>query len=79
MPKSQVSSLTKLGFVVVVPNYRLCPQVSVWEGPISDSKDAIFWAAKELPDLLPPDFRIDRGTAVTLGHSAGGGLALRMV
>ncbi|GMG09381.1 unnamed protein product [Aspergillus oryzae var. brunneus] len=52
VPKSEISTLTDLGFVVLVPNYRLCPQISVFNGPIADSRDCLVWAANELPGLL---------------------------
>ncbi|KAL1985301.1 hypothetical protein VTN96DRAFT_8100 [Rasamsonia emersonii] len=82
VPKPQISALTDLGFLVVVPNYRLCPQISAFDGPVSDSRDCLIWAVTELPGLLETngvvDFRIDATKVVTMGHSGGGGLALRM-
>jgi acetyl esterase/lipase len=79
-----------LGFLVVVPNYRLCPHISVFDGPVTDSKDCLVWAVKELPALLKKEkkekkdggddyYEIDTSKVVTMGHSGGGGLALRMV
>lgn len=39
----QISYLTKAGFLVVIPNYRLCPQISAFERPITDSRDCLIW------------------------------------
>lgn len=82
VPKPQISYLTKAGFLVVVPNYRLCPQVSAFEGPITDSKDCLIWAIKHAASLLEQEadgYRVDSEKVVVMGHSAGGGLALNMV
>ena len=80
VPKSEISTLTDLGFVVLVPNYRLCPQISVFNGPIADSRDCLVWAANELPGLLQNEsVEVDRNRIVAMGHSAGGTLALLMV
>ncbi|KAF5865349.1 hypothetical protein ETB97_004160 [Aspergillus alliaceus] len=79
VPKSEISTLARLGFVVVVPNYRLCPQISVVNGPIADSKDCLVWAATKLTELLQTEsVVVDSTRIVTMGHSAGGTLALLM-
>ncbi|KAK6835465.1 hypothetical protein RU639_001737 [Aspergillus parasiticus] len=79
VPKSEISALTELGFVVLVPNYRLCPQISVFNGPIADSRDCLVWAANELPGLLQNEsVEVDPNRIVAMGHSAGGTLALLM-
>ncbi|KAF7591428.1 hypothetical protein BBP40_001589 [Aspergillus hancockii] len=79
VPKSQVCTLARMGFVVVVPNYRLCPQISVFDGPVTDSKDCLLWANNRLPGLLQDgSVDVDPRRIVTMGHSAGGTLALLM-
>ncbi|KAE8167327.1 Alpha/Beta hydrolase protein [Aspergillus tamarii] len=79
VPKSEISALAKIGFVVIVPNYRLCPQISIHNGPITDSRDCLVWAADELPGLLQNvSVEVDPTRIVTMGHSAGGTLALLM-
>ncbi|OGM44525.1 hypothetical protein ABOM_006702 [Aspergillus bombycis] len=79
VPKSEISTLTNLGFVVLAPNYRLCPQISVYNGPITDSRDCLVWAANELTGLLQNEsVEVDPTRIVTMGHSAGGTLALLM-
>jgi acetyl esterase/lipase len=80
VPKPEIFSLAKMGFVVVVPNYRLCPQISVFDGPVTDAKDCLLWAGKTLPGLLQEkSVNVDPTRVVTMGHSAGGTLALLMV
>ena len=66
------------GFVVVTPEYRLCPQVSLYDGPIQDAKDSLKWCQEELPALLKEKTGtdVDASRIVTMGHSAGGMLAL---
>jgi acetyl esterase/lipase len=80
VPKPQIDSLTELGFVVIIPNYRLCPQISVFDGPVADAKDALIWSRTKLPGLLSEEgIIVDPERVAALGHSAGGGLALLLV
>ena len=81
VPKLQMNALVRLGFVVAIPNYRLCPQISVFDGPVADSKDALVWCRTKLPELLSKDegVPVDPNRVAALGHSAGGGLALLLV
>lgn len=78
IPPSQISYLTNLNFVVVAPNYRLCPQVSVQDGAFADTASAIAWCRAKLPSLLKSSHKIsvDSTKVVAMGHSAGGTLAL---
>ncbi|KAF2024982.1 alpha beta-hydrolase, partial [Setomelanomma holmii] len=77
VPQSQISGLVERGFVVVVPEYRLCPQVSLYEGPMEDAKDVLTWCRDELPTLLAEkNVILDTAKIVAMGHSAGGQLAL---
>lgn len=81
VPKSQIAHLVAKRFVVVVPEYRLCPQVSLYDGPIQDAKDVLKWAQEELPALLREarNIEADAARVVAMGHSAGGLLALTTV
>ena len=81
LPPAHVEALNEAGFVVVSSDYRLCPTISVVDGPVADSIAAYEWAQNELPALLEKDHgvRVDGKSIVTLGHSCGGGLALLMV
>ncbi|KAK7725537.1 hypothetical protein SLS63_008141 [Diaporthe eres] len=78
LSQNHIEKLLGLGFVVVSANYRLCPTISVFEGPATDAFDAYGWAQSILPGLLHKDagVRVDGAKIVVLGHSAGGLLAL---
>lgn len=77
VPKTQIAYLVARGFVVVVPEYRLCPQISVLEGPVQDAKDVLAWSQESLPSIMnEKDVRVDPRKIVAMGHSAGGMLAL---
>lgn len=78
IPASQISYLVSLGFVVVVPNYRLCPQVTAFDGAYVDTASALTWCKDDLPGLLQEEHHvfIDGARIAAMGHSAGGTLAL---
>ncbi|KAJ5904899.1 uncharacterized protein N7473_001815 [Penicillium subrubescens] len=80
LPHYQAAKLVDLGFVVVSANYRLCPTITVYEGPVSDAFDAYKWSQSKLPDLLSNDagVSVDGSRIVTFGHSCGAALALLM-
>ncbi|SPO03696.1 uncharacterized protein DNG_06379 [Cephalotrichum gorgonifer] len=77
---AHIEALNEAGFVAVASDYRLCPTISVLDGPVADSVAAYDWARDELPALLEKGHgvRVDGKNIVTLGHSCGGGLALLM-
>lgn len=81
VPQAQIRALVELGFIVGIPNYRLCPQVSLWEGPIADVLDAVKWIRTELPKKIETKSHIaaDVDEMVAFGHSNGGCLALHLV
>ncbi|KAJ5513434.1 Alpha/beta hydrolase fold-3 [Penicillium fimorum] len=78
LPMEQIEYLANAGFVVVSADYRLCPQVSLYDGPIQDAKDVYAWCKESLPGLLKKDaeIEVDPSRTVVFGHSAGGNLAL---
>jgi acetyl esterase/lipase len=78
---AHIAALNDAGFVVVSSDYRLCPTISVVDGPVADTVAAYVWAQSELPGILAKDhgIQVDGKNIVTLGHSCGGGLALLMV
>ncbi|MCJ1442178.1 MAG: hypothetical protein MMC23_002671 [Stictis urceolatum] len=80
IPPNQIEALVKLGFVVVLPEYRLCPQVSLFEGPLTDAIESFRWAQNDLPLLLREkhDVLTDGKRVVAMGHSAGGTLSLHL-
>ncbi|KAJ3151147.1 hypothetical protein HDU89_002359 [Geranomyces variabilis] len=75
IPRVQIESLASLGFIVMNANYRLCPQVSLHEGPIQDAKDALSWIRSDLNAELT-GISADPDNVVAIGYSAGGTLAL---
>lgn len=87
IPASQVQTLASYGFVVVSPDYRLCPQISVLDGPLTDALDAFIWAKMFLSHLLSQvldkkkqkPVTLDPKRTVALGSSAGGTIALWLV
>ncbi|CAK1366161.1 unnamed protein product [Cercospora beticola] len=78
IPAFELELLHRNGFVIVCPNYRLVPTISLKDGPVADAIDAFQWARNTLPELFKADtgIVIDPNNTVTLGHSCGGGLAL---
>ncbi|KAJ0418577.1 Alpha/Beta hydrolase protein [Aspergillus carlsbadensis] len=80
IPASQIEELVSLGFVVVCVNYRLCPTISLADGALADCTDCYTWCQCRLPGLLAREMGIsaDPTRIVSLGHSAGGHLALMM-
>ncbi|KAF2787650.1 alpha/beta-hydrolase [Melanomma pulvis-pyrius CBS 109.77] len=72
-----ISDLVDAGFVFVSADYSLCPQVSLYNGPEQDAKDAYRWCKQELPSLLAKEgVAVDKTKVVALGYSAGATLAL---
>lgn len=78
VPTSQISYLSTLGFVVVVPDYRLCPQVSASDGAYADTVSVFAWCRNHLPRLLEDEHHVlvDGARIAAMGHSVGGTLAL---
>jgi acetyl esterase/lipase len=77
----QTKILLQAGFIPVSVDYRLCPEVSLTNGPMRDVCDALFWARTILPSLrLPgrPDIRPDGDRVVAVGWSSGGHLAMSL-
>ncbi|KAF4302040.1 hypothetical protein GTA08_BOTSDO06246 [Botryosphaeria dothidea] len=81
VPESQISAPAELGFVTIAANYRLCPHVSLWDGPLADARNVYFWSRKKLPHLLQDDVGVtlNADKIVAIGYSAGSTLALHLV
>jgi acetyl esterase/lipase len=81
IPHAQIASLTEAGFVVVAPDYQLCPGISIYDGPLQDAKDIYTWCKTKLPEALASDtkIRVDPTRIVTVGYSAGALMALYLV
>ena len=79
IPNAQVSYLAEQGFAVVLPNYRLAPQVTAKDA-FADSEEAYDWTINDLPGIMKSEHSVelDSGKVVAMGHSSGGTLALHM-
>ena len=77
--KAQINHLATKNFAVVIPNYRLAPQVTAKEA-FADCEEAYEWATKMLVGIMKSDHEVelDSSKIVAMGHSSGGSLALHM-
>ncbi|KAJ5890374.1 Acyl transferase/acyl hydrolase/lysophospholipase [Penicillium subrubescens] len=76
----QIKMLLEAGFLPVSIDYRLCPEVSLLEGPMHDVREGLRWARYTLPSLAldRPDIRPDGDQVVAVGWSTGGHLAMTL-
>ncbi|KAI0896172.1 hypothetical protein F4806DRAFT_53018 [Annulohypoxylon nitens] len=76
----QTQTLLDAGFLPISVDYRLCPETTLQEGPMTDVRDALNWARNTLPSLSRkrPDVRITGERVVAVGWSTGGTLALSL-
>jgi acetyl esterase/lipase len=80
IPSEQIRDLADAGFVIVLADYSLCPQVSLYDGPIQDARDVYHWCKKTLPGLLAAEgVKVEPAKTVAVGYSAGATLALCLV
>lgn len=76
---AQTRYLLANGFLPVSIDYRLCPEVSMIEGPIADVCSAYAWAKTRLPALAAPlGLKVDATKVVAVGWSSGGHLAVSL-
>lgn len=79
----QVTDCVNRGWIVVVPNHRLCPQVDIYDGPLRDIRDCLEWVYAEdgLDEFLKTqgEYQVDREKVMAFGTSSGGMLALGLV
>lgn len=75
-----VKILLERGFLPVSFDYRLCPEVNLADGPMTDACDALQWAREQLPNLKlsRSDVQVDESRVVAAGWSAGGQLAMTL-
>ncbi|KAJ6442759.1 Polyketide synthase [Purpureocillium lavendulum] len=76
----QTQLLLDAGFVPVSVDYRLCPETTLLEGPMTDVRDALSWIQTKLPFLTRkrPDVALSGDRVVVVGWSTGGHLALTL-
>lgn len=79
IPKPQINHLAAQNFAVVIPNYRLAPQVTA-KNAFADSVEAYEWATKQLPEVLKSEHgvELESENVVAYGHSSGGTLSLHL-
>lgn len=80
----QIQDCLDRGWVVVVPNYRLCPQVNLLEGPMRDVRDLLAWIQDghleaHIAAAGSSPLTIDQDHIFAFGTSSGGHLALSLV
>lgn len=82
--KDQVEDCVGRGWVALVPNHRLCPQVNLLEGPMKDIRDLLAWIydgglQTKLDSLKGHEYKVDVDHVFAFGTSSGGTLALSLV
>lgn len=77
---NHVRVLLKRGFLPVSIDYRFCPELTLFDGPVSDCRDALRWARETLPflPLSEESVTIDPSRLLALGWSSGGHLAMTL-
>ncbi|KUJ13529.1 BcPKS19, polyketide synthase [Mollisia scopiformis] len=76
----QTRLLLEKGFLPISLDHRLCPEISLSQGPMVDICDALAWARNELPHtkLRRSDIQVDGEKVVVVGWSSGGQLAMSL-
>ncbi|OOF91009.1 hypothetical protein ASPCADRAFT_178075 [Aspergillus carbonarius ITEM 5010] len=84
----QIDDCLARNWIVVVPNHRLCPQVNILEGPITDCRDLLAWiydghldaflAGDSAQHVHGRQFQVDMDRVMAFGTSSGGTLALSL-
>ncbi|KAL4897463.1 Alpha/Beta hydrolase protein [Aspergillus ambiguus] len=78
----QIDDCLARKWIVVVPNHRLCPQVNILDGPISDCRDLLHWIySGQLDAYLQGQgkpHRVDPERVMAFGTSSGGMIALSL-
>jgi acetyl esterase/lipase len=76
----QTQLLLDHGVLPIAVDYRLCPEIAILEGPLTDVSDAYLWARNTLPSLKlkHTSVNIEPGRVVVIGWSTGGTLAMSL-
>lgn len=75
----QMRLIHDAGYLPVSIDYRLCPELNIIEGPMTDVCDALQWVRTQLPLLKFPQWpglSADSAKVVVVGWSTGGTLAM---
>ena len=75
---AQTSLLQSRGLLPISLDYRLCPEINLIDGPMTDVRDAYAWVQNGgLQDAVrDEDILIDTDAIVVIGWSTGGHLAM---
>ena len=74
---AQASFLLANSILPISLDYRLCPEINLIDGPITDVRDAYAWAQAELQAVIrSKGITIDTNRTVVIGWSTGGHLAM---
>jgi acetyl esterase/lipase len=75
----QTKLLHEKGFLPVSVDYRLCPEINILDGPMTDVCDALSWVRSDLAQLVKRyGFTVDHKNVVIVGWSTGGHLAMTL-
>ncbi|KAJ0278150.1 hypothetical protein COL940_007414 [Colletotrichum noveboracense] len=81
--RDQVNDCLSRGWIVLAPNHRLCPQVSLLDGPMRDCRDLLAWVydgslQKAVDTQAEGSYAIDTDHVFAFGTSSGGTLSLSL-
>jgi acetyl esterase/lipase len=78
--KDQIQDCVERGWIVLAIEHRLCPGVNIYDGPMTDVRDALSWAQNGgLAQALKENGKnvdVDAERVMVMGTSSGGHLAL---
>lgn len=82
--QDQIQDCLDRGWIVVVPNHRLCPQVDLFNGPMQDCRDLLAWIyngelERSIHQNSHPHIICDLEHVFAFGTSSGGHLSLCLV
>ncbi|CAO2655483.1 Nn.00g105470.m01.CDS01 [Neocucurbitaria sp. VM-36] len=80
VPMKHIRILLQRGFLPVSIDYRLVPETTLFEGPMTDCCDALQWARETLPtlSLSGSGVHINSLIMLAIGWSSGGQLAMSL-
>lgn len=74
---AQTRFLLSKGVLPVSLDHRLCPEINIIDGPMSDVRDGVGWARSALPRIaLGQGIAVDTDKVAIIGWSTGGHLAM---
>lgn len=73
----QTQFLLDNGYLPVSIDFRLCPEIDLIAGPMTDVRDALGWVREKLPGIaLSHGVKLDTTNVIAVGWSTGGHLAM---